>query len=338
MSKIAPKIFATRVLTWQKHHGRHDLPWQNPPTPYRVLVSEIMLQQTQVTTVIPYFERWMARFPTLEHLANATEDEVMALWQGLGYYSRARNLHKAARFIIGEHQGKFPTELADIQKIPGVGRYTAGAIRSFAFDAYGPIVDGNVRRLFCRFFGIEGIPSTAAVNNQLWQLAEDYTPATDNRRFAQGLLDLGATCCTPRAPNCKECPLHESCYALKTQQIDQLPTPKQKQVTPVRPGHFLWSGNQHSIFLQKRPERGIWASLWCLPEVQSPPTDATLVGEFEHTFSHYKLIAKVWREKTQQVNESQEGTHVSYNELSAFGLPAPIRKFIQAQRQIPNHT
>lgn len=331
MSQIAPKIFAQRVLTWQKQHGRHDLPWQNPPTPYRVLVSEIMLQQTQVTTVIPYFERWMQRFPTLEHLAAAEEDAVMAMWQGLGYYSRARNLHKAARFVVRELQGQFPTDLADLQAIPGVGRYTAGAIRSFAFDAFGPIVDGNVRRLFCRFFGVEGVPTSTPVDKKLWQLADEYTPDTENRRFAQGLLDLGATCCTPRTPTCSLCPLQDSCYALNSQSVEILPTPKPKKTIPVRTGNFLWSADERTIFLQKRPDRGIWSALWCLPEIQSPPVNATLVGEFEHVFSHYKLIAKVWHDPAMQVNESPQGAQISYNNLHEYGLPAPIQKFIQAQ-------
>ncbi|WP_194757201.1 A/G-specific adenine glycosylase [Aliidiomarina indica] len=332
---IQPKNFVATVLSWQAAHGRHQLPWQHPATPYRVLVSEIMLQQTQVATVIPYFERWMARFPTLTRLAEASEDEVMSLWQGLGYYSRARNLRKAAKYLVQENHGEFPRELSDIQSIPGVGRYTAGAIKSFAYDEYGPIVDGNVRRLFCRLFGVEGVPNTSKVDKQLWALAERYTPTENNRRFAQGLLDLGATLCTARNPNCQQCPFAEHCVALRTDMVDQLPTPKPKKVIPQRIGHFLWIQKQTDIYLEKRPAHGIWASLWSLPELTEAPFNATLKGQFQHTFSHYKLDAKIWTVNEPPTHELREATAeqwVSLDSLSDIGLPAPIRKYIEHQK------
>lgn len=337
--------FADTVLTWQHNHGRHDLPWQKPATPYRVLVSEIMLQQTQVATVIPYFQRWMQAFPTLDSLASASEDEVMALWQGLGYYSRARNLQKAARYIVTELNGEFPNELTAIEKIPGVGRYTAGAIRSFAYDAYGPIVDGNVRRLFCRLFGIEGQATSSAVNKALWQRAEELTPQTDNRRFAQGLLDLGATLCRKRNPECHSCPFSYACIAYQENRIAELPTPKAKKLTPTKQGHFIWLEND-ALVLEKRPSKGIWASLWSLPEVSEAPQDAKLKGSFKHVFSHYKLEATVWQlpapsgaEKVcEAIGEELPGyapsnqpiTRIkSREEFLALGLPAPIRVFIE---------
>lgn len=339
--------FVNIVLGWQQHHGRHDMPWQQPPTPYRVLVSEIMLQQTQVATVIPYFERWMRAFPSLKDLAEASEDEVMALWQGLGYYSRARNLQKAARYIINDLHGEFPHELTDIEKIPGVGRYTAGAIRSFAYDSYGPIVDGNVRRLFCRIFGIEGPATSSAVTKQLWNYAEALTPQTNNRQFAQGLLDLGATLCKQRNPECEQCPFATNCVAFLDNRINELPTPKVKVTTPTKEGHFLWWG-EDALVLEKRPSKGIWASLWSLPEVPEAPKDATLLGSFKHTFSHYKLEAKVWqvnpdKEATKNyaeisealayynVKHSEESTKIirSHNQFTSVGLPAPIRVFIE---------
>lgn len=329
---IQPKNFVETVLSWQAAHGRHQLPWQHPATPYRVLVSEIMLQQTQVATVIPYFERWMTRFPTLQSLADASEDEVMALWQGLGYYSRARNLQKAARFLADTYNGEFPQELTDIQSIPGVGRYTAGAIKSFAYDEYGPIVDGNVRRLFCRLFGVEGVPSTSKVDKALWQLAEDYTPNQNNRRFAQGLLDLGATLCTARNPKCTECPLANHCVALHTGRVSELPTAKPKKTIPKRTGHFLWLQKDSELYLEKRPEHGIWASLWSLPELSEAPTNATLKGSFQHTFSHYKLDAKIWSLSTipdDTVAEGKADKWAAFDDLTDIGLPAPIRKYIE---------
>jgi len=342
--------FAEEVLTWQHQHGRHDLPWQQPATPYRVLVSEIMLQQTQVSTVIPYFQRWMQALPTLEALASANEDEVMALWQGLGYYSRARNLQKAARYIVHELNGKFPEELESIQKIPGVGRYTAGAIRSFAYDTYGPIVDGNVRRLFCRIFGIEGPPTSSAVNKELWQYAETLTPEQNNRRFAQGLLDLGATLCTKRNPSCQDCPFASSCVAFQEQRITELPNPKAKKAIPTKIGHFLWIENleNNSLRLVKRPNKGIWASLWSLPEVSEKPLEAELKGSFKHVFSHYKLEAKVWAMTSANVEimNHLEEANPEYQlptdavadlenskTLNSLGLPTPIRAFIETHWQ-----
>ncbi|RUO18375.1 A/G-specific adenine glycosylase [Aliidiomarina haloalkalitolerans] len=334
---LKPQAFADIVLQWQALHGRHDLPWQQPATPYRVLVSEIMLQQTQVSTVIPYFQRWLQAFPDLHSLANAEEDQVMALWQGLGYYSRARNLQKAAQYLTQEYQGEFPNSLTELEQIPGVGRYTAGAIRSFAFDDYGPIVDGNVRRLFCRFFAIAGAPLSSAVNKQLWQLAEQFTPQNNNRAFAQGLLDLGATVCTPKKPNCNDCPLQSNCIAFQQSRVDEFPNPKPKKTIPLRQGHFIWRVENSQIWLQRRPESGIWARLWSLPEVDGVPKGASLVGEFQHTFSHYKLQAKVWQHDHTHLQEP-DANYVDHHwlpleALDSVGLPTPIRQFLQAQLQ-----
>lgn len=341
MQHIAPEDFAATVLKWQQQHGRHDLPWQQPATPYRVLVSEIMLQQTQVVTVIPYFQRWMQAFPSISALAEASEDEVMALWQGLGYYSRARNLQKAARYIEHELAGEFPNELQQLEMIPGVGRYTAGAIRSFAYDRYGPIVDGNVRRLFCRLFAIEGQPTAAAVNKALWQQAERLTPEHNNRRFAQGLLDLGATLCKPRNPECTRCPFNNTCTAYTQNRVGELPTAKLKKTLPTKTGHFLWLPNEANVMLSKRPDKGIWASLWCLPEVSEAPAEATLVASFKHTFSHYKLIAKVWQPETgaaiwnelrggelRETNTHYQRTPINLQNIHEFGLPAPMLKLL----------
>lgn len=328
----SPDSFTQTLLRWQASHGRHDLPWQQTPTPYRVLVSEVMLQQTQVATVIPYFERWMQAFPTLEALAQAPEDRVMALWQGLGYYSRARNLQKAARYLVDVCHGQFPRSLAKLQQIPGVGRYTAGAIAAFAHNEFGPIVDGNVKRLFCRLFGIEGQLSSSAVTNALWELAERYTPQHDNRAFAQGLLDMGATLCTPKNPACERCPFAPLCVAKQSDRIAWLPTPKPKKTVPTREGLFAWQEQDGQLLLEKRPPEGIWGGLWCLPELDRPacPADATLKGEFTHTFSHYKLQAEVWQLSCLEPQASYQAWFTP-EQLQTIGLPTPIRKFIKHQ-------
>jgi A/G-specific adenine glycosylase len=325
--RLQPATFAHTVITWQQQHGRHDLPWQQEPTPYRVLVSEIMLQQTQVTTVIPYFQRWMDDFPTIETLAAATEEQVMAHWQGLGYYSRARNLHKAACYLVEQCHSEFPASLEGLQTIPGVGRYTAGAIAAFARNMYGPIVDGNVKRLFCRIFAIDGDPASTAVTRQLWQLAEDLTPQEQNRAFAQGLLDLGATLCTPKTPDCPRCPFLDTCMAFQQDRISELPTPKQKKNSPVRSGFFLWCNDGQTLLLEKRPSPGIWGGLWCLPEVSESPASGTLLGRFKHTFSHYKLNASIWTHR--EPNSAQHGQRFTAEQLATIGLPAPIRTFIE---------
>ncbi|MBU2180490.1 MAG: A/G-specific adenine glycosylase [Gammaproteobacteria bacterium] len=334
------KAFQDQVVSWQKAHGRHQLPWQQATSPYRVLVSELMLQQTQVSTVIPYFNRWMQSFPTIEALANASNDQVMAHWQGLGYYARARNLHKAAQYV--SERGEFPATLTDLLLVPGVGRYTAGAVMSFAYDQYGPIVDGNVRRLYARYFAISGVTSSSAVDKQLWLLAEQLTPNQDCKSFAQGLLDLGATLCKPRQPLCEQCPLASGCQALLQNRVDELPTPKPKKVVPVKEGHFIWLQQGEQLYLHKRPAPGIWASLWSLPQLNGD--DQLLIqarkhGEFVHQFTHYKLNATVWQldpshaPTVLQVQEQAGGSWYHRSQLAEVGLPAPIRSFIEQQAE-----
>lgn len=326
-----PHLITQRVINWQQSHGRHQLPWQQDVTPYKVLVSELMLQQTQVATVIPYFQRWMQVFPTVQALAAAPEDEVMRLWQGLGYYARARNLQKAARHIT--ELGEFPATLEALLQVPGVGRYTAGAIMSFAYQQHGPIVDGNVRRLYCRLFALAGVPNTPALEKQLWAKAEQLTPQhqkphADCRAFAQGLLDLGATVCKPRQPLCEQCPLASHCQALAQQRISDFPNAKPKKTVPVKEGHFLLMRKAQQVLLVKRPGAGIWPALWCLPQPAQAPLDAELVGEFSHQFTHYKLQAKVWSAEVSI--EEAEQAWVDAAELADFGLPAPVRVYLEA--------
>lgn len=325
---LSPNEFHTKLVQWAEQHGRHDLPWQQDPTPYSVHVSEIMLQQTQVATVIPYYQRWMESFPNIDALAEADEDSVMHHWQGLGYYSRARNLQKAARYLQTEFASHYPRTLKQIEQIPGVGRYTAGAIVSFAYNEPGPIVDGNVRRLFCRYFAITGVPSTTAVNKQLWEKAELYTQERDCRAYAQSLLDMGATICTAKSPRCDDCPVQLSCQAWQSDRVSELPTPKPKKTQPIKPGLFYWHRKNDQLYLEKRPAPGIWAGLWCLPQAEGDKInecDPPAVGHFKHTFSHYKLDATV----VNALPPSQHGDYFSREAIDSLGLPTPIRQFIE---------
>lgn len=327
ITPLSPLEFSETLTLWQKLHGRNDLPWQQEITPYRVLVSELMLQQTQVTTVIPYFERWLQHFPTVVALAEASEDEVMTQWQGLGYYSRARNLHKAAKFVVHELNGQLPDNADQLREVPGVGPYTAGAISAFAFNKPAAIVDGNVKRLFSRYFGIEGDISSAKVNKTIWSYAERYTPTVDNRRYAQALLDLGATVCTPRSPDCQQCPIKTSCNAFATDRVDVLPEKRAKKRIPTRSGYFLLDLTDDGVMLTQRPDNGIWPRLWCLPEITEPPEKAPIHGSFKHVFSHYKLEAMVFSHSVEQ-----GGERVPLEQLDNYGLPTPIRKYLNTLR------
>ncbi len=338
--------FQQQVINWQQSHGRNQLPWQqyseNQATAaYRVLVSELMLQQTQVATVIPYFQRWMDTFPSIQALANADEDEVMRLWQGLGYYARARNLHKAAKYLAELHE--FPATLAELLQVPGVGRYTAGAIMSFAFNQYGPIVDGNVRRLYCRFFALAGAPHTTALEKQLWQKAHELTPVAHSRGFSQGLLDLGATVCKARQPLCEQCPLANDCQALLQNRVSEFPHAKIKKTVPTKTGSFLWINQGDAILLQKRPSPGIWGALWCLPQVANDSSllaGATLHGEFSHQFTHYKLDAQIWQLSAEQydANLRQAAPEIwaTPSQLAMLGLPAPLKTYLQEKFNAPD--
>lgn len=343
-SIIESQLFAQRVIAWQRGNGRNDLPWQNTADPYHVLVSELMLQQTQVTTVIPYYQRWLKRFPTLEQLATADTNEVMALWQGLGYYSRARNLHRAAQQICRDYAGKIPKAADELREITGIGAYTAGAIRAFAYDLDGVIVDGNVKRLFSRFFAIAGDLTSASQQRLLWQLAEHYTPPADNRRYAQGLLDLGATICTPRQPRCTECPLQEHCQALRQGRVSELPERKVKNQLPIRSGYFLWHASATGILLEQRPNEGIWPLLWCLPELDQQQLitskDWSEHGRFNHTFSHYKLqaqivIPSVSEQASIEPCQGRKQRIIAWHQLQSFGLPAPIAKYLRGHLPKP---
>jgi A/G-specific adenine glycosylase len=270
LQSTLPPSPATTLINWQREHGRHDLPWQQAITPYRVWVSEIMLQQTQVGTVIGYFERFMARFPDLAALAAAPQDDVLHLWSGLGYYSRARNLHKAAQLAQAEYNGALPEDIDELQKLPGIGRSTAGAILSLACGQSQPILDGNVKRVLSRYLALPGWPGSTPNMKALWSAAEHYAPDVDADVYTQALMDLGATLCTRASPACLVCPISHSCQARLTAQTDEIPAAKPKRARPLRSTCFVIARLADGrVLLEKRPAQGIWGGLWCFPEAES---------------------------------------------------------------------
>ena len=271
--KTSPTIqkFQRNVLDWFKQHGRTHLPWQHDVSPYKVWLSEVMLQQTQVATVIPYFERFIQRYANVHALATAPLDDVLHLWSGLGYYSRARNLHKAAQCVVNQYAGHFPQTLDELVTLPGVGRSTAGSILALAYHQQAAILDGNVKRVLCRHFAIDGWPGQSKVANQLWTVAESHTPKQHVAMYTQAMMDLGAMVCTRSKPQCNQCPLSNSCQAAAQQQQLDYPGKKPKKIIPTRHATFLLLQNQsQQILLQQRPPTGIWGGLWCLPQCDMP--------------------------------------------------------------------
>lgn len=269
--------FTRSVLRWYKKHGRHDLPWQKDINAYRVWVSEIMLQQTQVNTVIPYYERFMQTFPTVRDLAQADIDEVLHLWTGLGYYARARNLHKSARIIHTDHNNRFPDDLESIVALPGIGRSTAGAILSLALNQVAPILDGNVKRVLARYHRVEGWPGNKKTEQKLWQLAESVTPDKEFAAYTQAIMDLGATVCTRSNPLCDQCPVNNGCEARETGTQEQYPGKKPKKTLPVKQTIFtIIENDKGEVLLEKRLPQGIWGGLWSFPNVN--PNRIRLTG------------------------------------------------------------
>lgn len=302
-TNINPADFSSRLIAWQKIHGRHDLPWQNTQDPYAIWVSEIMLQQTQVTAVIGYYAKFMARFPDIASLSSATQEEVLQHWSGLGYYSRARNLHHAAQTIMDEHNGQFPQDFEQIQTLSGIGRSTAAAIASFAFQQNQTILDGNVKRVLARHYVIEGWTGMPKIEKQLWTLAESLVPEHSMVAYTQGLMDLGATICTRSKPKCEICPLKGSCLALAQNKTKALPTPKPKKTIPQKHTTMLLILDGNEVMLEKRPSSGIWGGLWSLPEIsmQDIASEVALrkfgldveaeepLESIQHVFTHFKL-------------------------------------------------
>lgn len=296
-------LFGEQLIAWQQAHGRHDLPWQNTRDPYAIWVSEIMLQQTQVAAVIPYYLRFMASFPTLADLAATEQDHVLQHWSGLGYYSRARNLHRAAQVVMQQYGGVLPQSLEAMQQLPGIGRSTAAAILAFAFGQHLAILDGNVKRVLTRYLGIVGWPGQPATEKQLWQAAEHLLPGHDIEAYTQGLMDFGATLCIRTKPVCANCPLAHTCIAHRDGLVAQLPTPKPRKTMPEKHIMMLLLLDGNQVLLEKRPPSGIWGGLWSFPEI-AVGSDAQQVALHQygmlterldtqpvlmHTFTHFRL-------------------------------------------------
>ncbi len=365
-----PTDFGTALIAWQRAHGRHDLPWQNTRDPYRIWLSEIMLQQTQVAAVIEYYQRFLARLPTVAALAEAPADEVMALWAGLGYYSRARNLHRCAKVVMSEHGGEFPRDPAVLVTLPGIGRSTAAAIAAFSAGVRTPILDGNVKRVFARFFGIHGHPGEKAVENEMWRLAEAVLPAAgphqaaDMISYTQGLMDLGATVCSRGKPACltdaRACPFSAGCVARRDGLTAALPTPKVRAAIPERSTVMLVMRRGRDVLLSLRPDAGIWGGLWSLPEMPvtdlpfdaeaaecaaldrarqfGTPATATLIGELTHVFTHFRLLIRAIRVEMAGVALRDDGDGpplrwLSLDDLDALGTPAPVRRLLSMEAQ-----
>jgi A/G-specific adenine glycosylase len=339
--------FATRLLDWHEGSGRHDLPWQHPREPYRVWLSEIMLQQTQVQTVIPYFERFVRELPTLAALASADEDRVVALWAGLGYYARARNLHKAAQVCVAEHGGELPRDFDALAALPGIGRSTAGAILAQAHGLPFAILDGNVKRVLCRYHGIEGWPGSGPVEKRLWQLAESHLPGERLADYTQAIMDFGATLCTRSDPSCVLCPLQDSCVALREGRTTELPESKPGKPLPERRTlMLLLRDREDRVLLVRRPPTGVWSGMWSLPEVSDHDEARAFVAGasgvdfednvplalIEHSFSHYRLhIAPLlWREAAPaaRIGDNAAQRWQPLQSLDEVGLPAPVRKLL----------
>ncbi|MEW9897005.1 A/G-specific adenine glycosylase [Chitinivorax sp. PXF-14] len=336
--------FAGRLIAWQQAHGRHDLPWQHSRDPYRVWLSEIMLQQTQVATVIPYYLAFLERFPDIAALAAAPLDDVLAAWSGLGYYTRARNLQKAAQQIVAGHGGVFPDDVALVEALPGIGRSTAAAICAFSFGQRRAILDGNVKRVLARWLGVDGYPGDKKIETRLWAEAEALLPAIGIEAYTQAQMDLGSLICTRGKPRCDACPVSTDCVALRDGLTAVLPAPKPRKAIPSRATVMLLAWDGDRLLLTRRPPSGIWGGLWCLPEVASTLDAETFctqhgltlladqaAADFEHVFTHFRLTI------TPHALQVARGTALAAEpdwdwftreQALAAGIPQPLRKLL----------
>jgi A/G-specific adenine glycosylase len=340
--------FAVTLVTWQASHGRNDLPWQQNREPYHIWLSEIMLQQTQVDTVIPYYQRFLQRFPDVAALAAAPLDDVLALWSGLGYYARARNLHRAAQMVMSDFNGVFPDTAAGLITLPGIGRSTAAAIASFCYGERVAILDGNVKRVLARHYGINGFPGERAIEQDMWALAESLVPERGVDVYPQAIMDLGATICTRSKPLCLHCPVTTSCVARREGRQAELPTPKPRKKVPQRESAMLVLRAQNRVLLEQRPASGIWGGLFSLPEMEvgedaaslmqrrfglSPRAEASALTPVRHAFTHFGLTIQPWLVDLKKMPATLNEPNLSWTDLASLenvGLPAPIRRLLQS--------
>ena len=341
-----PERFAADLLAWFETDGRMDLPWQRDPTPYRVWVSEIMLQQTQVATVVPYYQAFMARFPDLGTLAGAPLDEVLHLWSGLGYYARARNLHRAARVIVERHGGEFPASIGQVMELPGIGRSTAGAILALARGERHPILDGNAKRVLARCFGVTGYPGEPAVERRLWALAEACTPQQRVSEYTQAVMDLGATVCTRARPACLLCPVNAGCVARAGNLQDRLPAPRPRTARPTREAWLVVAlRGDHKVLLERRPPSGVWGGLWGLPEcptrahaaqwcrehlagAREPRSSAPLKHAFSQFDYHMQPLVVRCLGKAETLRDDDRFRWYDTRHPARVGLPKPIATLV----------
>lgn len=338
---------ASKIVAWQKKHGRHDLPWQGTRDPYALWLSEIMLQQTQVPTVIPYYNRFIARLPDVAALAAAPLDEVMRLWSGLGYYSRARNLHRAAQLVMSAHGGRFPRRVEEVAALPGVGRSTAAAICAFAYGQRHAILDGNVKRVLARLRGIRGYPGAKQVADRFWCEAEALLPRRNVQTYTQGLMDLGATVCVRRKPRCNACPLRADCVAVRHGWVAKLPAARPRRRLPQKRTIMLALTRGGEVLLEKRPPAGIWGGMWCLPEAaRKADIAATCLKRFgahvleveslpplAHGFTHFKLDIQPLRLRVSALVPhagEQSVVWLPLEEARGAAIPAPVRRILAA--------
>lgn len=332
--------FSKKLVAWQRRHGRKELPWQGSRDPYRIWLSEVMLQQTQVAAVKPYYERFLRRFPDVSSLASASEEEVLELWSGLGYYARARNLHAASQKIVSELGGRFPDSAAKIEGLPGIGRSTAGAIAAFAFGERAAILDGNVKRVLARQYGISGFPGKKSFEAKLWKLAESLLPKTNIQIYTQALMDLGATVCTKTKPDCSACPVRRTCIARKRSRVEDIPAPRPKKALPTRRSTWLLLLHKGSILLERRPSAGLWGGLWTFPEA-GPKNIGNAFGceikgvkklkILEHGFSHFKLRIRPLLCEVSRISPRAEESGrmwIDIEDAKGAAVPAPVRKLL----------
>jgi len=344
--------FAERILHWFESNGRKDLPWQQNTTPYRVWVSEIMLQQTQVATVIPYYERFMKSFPDVDALASADIDAVLHHWSGLGYYARARNLHKAAQHIRDEYRGTFPTAFEDVLALPGIGRSTAGAILALSRNERHAILDGNVKRVLARYHTIGGWPGNASVADELWQVAESHLPENNIADYTQAMMDLGATICRRSRPLCGNCPLTGDCKAYKDDAVANFPGKRAKKAKPQKTSHMLLLRSGTAIYLERRPAAGIWGGLWSFPELSGDtqvaewceqrlnvrPTAVEKWATVRHSFTHFDLDIEpiAVRVEKDSAKVADDNDHIWYDTAAPqkLGIAAPVMILIQKLKEL----